>query len=67
MKRSCPRPINFITAASSLKKPVLGPLMTAAGAIPLERAMDLAKPGKGTIIKIENNTLYGEGTKFSEV
>lgn len=35
MKRACPRPVNFITAASSLRKPVLGPLMSAAGAIPL--------------------------------
>jgi 1-acyl-sn-glycerol-3-phosphate acyltransferase len=35
MKRSCPRPIKFITAASSLRKPVIGPFMAAGGAIPL--------------------------------
>lgn len=43
--RTTPRTINFISAAKSMKRPVIGPLIRWSGAIPLERAQDVAKVG----------------------
>lgn len=43
--RMTPRTINFISAAKSMRRPVIGPLIKMSGAIPLERAQDVAKPG----------------------
>ncbi|KAF4692686.1 hypothetical protein FOZ60_012800 [Perkinsus olseni] len=43
------RKIRFITAAKSMRRPVIGPLAKSFGAVPVERSQDLAYEGNGTI------------------
>lgn len=61
------REINFVAAAASIRRRIIGDLLKISGAIPLERAQDLAKKGQGTITTIENGRILGKGTKFSEL
>ncbi len=56
-----------MAAAASLRRRIIGDLLKISGAIPLERAQDLAKKGVGTITKIENGKIYGNGTKFTTI
>ena len=67
MKRICPRYINFITAAVSIRRPIIGPLLRAGGAIPLERAMDLAKKGPGVITRVTGDRVFGSDTLFTRI
>ena len=46
------RPISFIAAAVSCRRPFLGPLIKGTGAIPVERPQDIAKKGPGMIVKV---------------
>jgi len=46
------REINFVAAAVSIRRRIIGDLLKISGAIPLERAQDLATKGIGKISKI---------------
>ena len=64
----CPRPVNFIIAAKSVKKPILGFFVGLMNVIPVKRAIDCKKIGKGRITKIdiEKMRLTGAGCVFRE-
>lgn len=47
--RSLDRRISWLMAAKSFDRPLVGGLATAMGALPVQRAMDLAKEGEGRI------------------
>jgi len=40
-----------------MRRPMIGTPMRALGGIPVERAQDIAKPGKGKIISLKNGVL----------
>lgn len=61
------RPISFIAAAKSCKRTFVGPLISATGAIPVERPQDAAFKGQGKICRIKDQILIGEGTEFSKI
>ncbi|KAI5287208.1 hypothetical protein KEM54_006159 [Ascosphaera aggregata] len=67
-RRELGRRIAFLIAAKSYKRPLVGLLARATGALPVARAMDSMKPGQGTIKlpdPINNPTLIrGIGTNF---
>ncbi|EEH08134.1 glycerol-3-phosphate O-acyltransferase [Histoplasma capsulatum G186AR] len=67
-RRELNRRIAFLIAEKSFKRRFVGLLAKAAGALPVARAMDNMKPGKGTIYlpdPFNNPTLLrGIGTKF---
>ena len=46
------RKINFVAAAVSVRRPVIGQFLRAANVIPVERPRDSAKPGPGKILSI---------------
>ena len=56
------RKISFVTAAKSLRRNIIGPMLSASEAIPVERPQDVAVKGKGTIVSIEGDEIHGEGT-----
>lgn len=56
--------MRFMVAATSMRKPVLKQCFEASNAIPVERAMDHAKPGIGTIRILDELTIDGKDTKF---
>ncbi|EER19432.1 glycerol-3-phosphate acyltransferase, putative [Perkinsus marinus ATCC 50983] len=71
------RKIRFITAAKSMRRPVIGLIAKSFGAVPVERSQDLAYAGKGTIttstdsngktiVKVEGGSFDGlvPGTKL---
>lgn len=62
----CPRPVNFLIAAKSTKKMILGFFTQYMNIIPVERAIDKKKKGVGVISKIdvEKMLLKGEGCDF---
>ena len=47
------RQINFIAAAVSVRRKVVGLFLKLAGVIPVERPNDLARKGRGKIKKIQ--------------
>ncbi|KAI5288150.1 hypothetical protein KEM52_001282 [Ascosphaera acerosa] len=49
-RRELGRRIAFLIAAKSYKRPLVGLLARATGALPVARTMDNMKPGKGTIL-----------------
>jgi glycerol-3-phosphate O-acyltransferase/dihydroxyacetone phosphate acyltransferase len=59
MMANVPRPISFIAAAVSCRRTFVGPLIKATGAIPVERPQDIAYKGKGKIVKVEGNRVFG--------
>lgn len=61
------REINFVAAAVSLRRRIIGDLLKISSAIPLERAQDLATKGVGKIDRVEEGIVYGDGTKFSSL
>lgn len=61
------RKINFIVAASSINLPVLSFFLKFVGFIPTNRPDDKIIQGKGRLVKIEKNILYGNGTEFSSL
>lgn len=63
---TCPREISFIIAAKSYRRPIIGHIARAIGAIPVERAQDIAEKGKGGILSIDlQGQVKGENCKFS--
>ena len=46
-----PREVHFIAAAVSIRRRIIGDLLKISGAIPLERAQDMATKGVGKILK----------------
>lgn len=50
-----------------MRRPIIGPVIRMAHAIPLERAQDMAKPGPGMLTSLKGDTLLGSGTKFNEL
>ena len=67
--RSFNRRISWLMAEKSFSRPFIGRMATAIGALPVSRAMDISKPGKGTIFlpKAKSNPrfLKGVGTNFN--
>jgi len=63
------RRVSWLMAEKSFQKPFIGRMATAIGALPVSRAMDVARPGKGTIFlpePISNpRLLKGIGTDFT--
>lgn len=60
------RPVRFLCAAWSMRQPYIGDLARALNAIPVERAMDIAKKGRGKVT-VEGSTVSGDGeTNFVE-
>jgi glycerol-3-phosphate O-acyltransferase/dihydroxyacetone phosphate acyltransferase len=62
-----PRQISFIAAAVSCRRTFVGPLIKGTGAIPVERPQDVARKGKGKIVKLRGNTIIGVETNFSTI
>lgn len=66
--QSLSRRISWLMAAKSFDKPIIGPLATLVGAVPVSRSMDLTKAGTGTVFlpqPIKNGKLLrGIGTRF---
>mmetsp|Transcript_16131 Transcript_16131/g.50709 ORF Transcript_16131/g.50709 Transcript_16131/m.50709 type:complete len:576 (+) Transcript_16131:92-1819(+) len=59
------RPVRFLCAAKSMRRPLIGRLARAARAIGVERPQDLATKGRGTIsIEAGSTQLAGAGTAF---
>jgi glycerol-3-phosphate O-acyltransferase/dihydroxyacetone phosphate acyltransferase len=62
------RRISWLMAEKSFDKPIIGPLATLAGAVPVSRAMDNIKPAEGTVhlpdLDRSPRILSGTGTKF---
>jgi glycerol-3-phosphate O-acyltransferase/dihydroxyacetone phosphate acyltransferase len=52
---SSERPISFIIAAKSYRKPVIGWFAKQIHAIPVERPQDLVQKGPGTISALSQN------------
>jgi glycerol-3-phosphate O-acyltransferase/dihydroxyacetone phosphate acyltransferase len=56
-------------AAKSFDKPIIGPLATLIGAVPVSRVMDIIKTGEGTVHLLDPDgnprLLGGSGTKFN--
>ncbi len=61
------RPISFIAAAVSCRRPFIGSIIKGTGAIPVERPQDITRKGKGKIIKVTKNTIIGRDSNFSTV
>ncbi|ORX99844.1 hypothetical protein K493DRAFT_313040 [Basidiobolus meristosporus CBS 931.73] len=63
-----PRPISFLMAASSMKRKYVGAFGRSINSIPVERAMDHAKKGSGTIQLVDRyadpTRITGVGTHF---
>ena len=49
-----------------MRKPVLKQCFEASMAIPVERAMDLATAGKGTVKFESELAIVGDGTEFTK-
>lgn len=67
--KSLNRRVSWLMAAKSFDKPIVGPLATLIGAVPVSRVMDIIKTGEGTVHLLEpdGNTrlLGGTGTMFN--
>jgi len=62
------RQVHFIAAAKSMRRPFVGSLIKATGAIPVERPQDLGKEnGPGVITDLVGGILKGDKTKFSKL
>ncbi|KAJ5091474.1 acyltransferase [Penicillium alfredii] len=70
LKSQAKRRVSFLIAQKSLNEPYIGTLAACMGTLPVVRAMDLAKPGKGTIYQPEPGNdpalIHGVGTDFSQ-
>ncbi|CAK74407.1 unnamed protein product (macronuclear) [Paramecium tetraurelia] len=60
------RKINFIAAAKSMRKPIIGDIGKALGGIPVERPQDLAKIGSGILKKYDGTYLFAENSQFTK-
>ncbi|KAK0120426.1 hypothetical protein ONS96_010642 [Cadophora gregata f. sp. sojae] len=68
--RSLNRQISWLMAEKSFQRPFVGTMASIMGAVPISRAIDVAKPAKGTILLLDpvNNprTLTGIATNFGD-
>ena len=66
--KSLNRRVSWLMAEKSFDKPIIGPLATLIGAVPVSRAMDNVKAAQGTIQLLDPDgdlrILEGVGTKF---
>jgi glycerol-3-phosphate O-acyltransferase / dihydroxyacetone phosphate acyltransferase len=64
--RSLGHRVSWLMAEKSFDKPIIGPLATFIGAVPVSRAMDNTKAGIGKVYlsKRDANVLVGIGTNF---
>lgn len=61
------RNVSFLIAAKSHRRPFIGLMSRLTASIPVERAQDMMRPGKGKIFLGEkDNVIIGEGTKFTK-
>lgn len=60
------RHVQFIAAAKSMRRPIIGHIGNALKSIPVERPQDLAIKGEGKIRYISGNEkkMIGENTNF---
>jgi len=59
------RVVRFLSAAKSLRRPIIGHFARGARAIGIERPQDLAKKGAGTVsLEADGVTVSGVGTSF---
>jgi glycerol-3-phosphate O-acyltransferase/dihydroxyacetone phosphate acyltransferase len=67
--RSLNRRVSWLMAEKSFERPFIGRMARSIGALPVSRAMDVSKPGKGTIFlpepKSNPRLLKGIGTDFT--
>lgn len=67
--KSLKRRVSWLMAAKSFDKPIVGPLATLIGAVPVSRVMDIIKTGEGTVHLLDPDgdprLLGGTGTKFN--
>lgn len=61
------RPISFIAAAKSCRRPFIGSLIRGTGAIPVERPQDVARKGEGKIVQVKDKIVVGKNTKFTTI
>lgn len=55
-----PRPISFIAAAKSMRRFIIGDLLHASAAIPVERPQDIKQEkGPGVLVSLAANRLIG--------
>ena len=70
VRNEAKRRIAFLIAEKSLREKVVGPVARAVGCVPVGRAMDSTRPGKGTIYlpDPEKNPqlVHGVGTQFDK-
>jgi 1-acyl-sn-glycerol-3-phosphate acyltransferase len=62
------RPMSFLAATKSLKRPFIGQLLTASGCIAVDRPQDI-KPvkGPGVLVDLEGGKIIGKNTKFTKL
>jgi glycerol-3-phosphate O-acyltransferase/dihydroxyacetone phosphate acyltransferase len=53
LKQHAGRRVSFLIAEKSLREPYVGPLASRMGALPVTRAMDNVRPGKGEIFLVD--------------
>ena len=58
-----PRPVRFLTAAKSLRRNDVGPVIRATNPIPVERPQDLKTRGQG-LVRLDGRRVVGLGTRF---
>lgn len=61
------RPISFIAAAKSCRRPFVGAMIRGTGAIPVERPQDIAFRGEGKIVSVKDKVVKGENTTFTRL
>ncbi len=59
------RDVQFLVAAKSTRKPIVGFFTRIFETIPVERPQDLAKPGSGRVVFVDETHLQGKDTRFT--
>ena len=69
LKQYAGRRVSFLTAEKSLREPYIGPLASRMGALPVARAMDNVRPGKGEVFLADpasdTTLLHGRNVDFT--
>ncbi|KAM0698121.1 hypothetical protein Q7P36_001585 [Cladosporium allicinum] len=69
LKQHAERRVSFLTAEKSLREPYIGPLASRMGALPVARAMDNVRPGKGEVFLADpagdTTLLHGRNVDFT--
>jgi glycerol-3-phosphate O-acyltransferase/dihydroxyacetone phosphate acyltransferase len=69
LKQHAGRRVSFLTAEKSLREPYIGPLASRMGALPVARAMDNVRPGKGEVFLADpagdTTLLHGRNVDFT--